>query len=236
MREIVLVAGAGERIDRTMLLYRLIEPFLRPDDKVVFLRYDNSIGPVNNTGNPTRPGLSLNESVRLCEQAIADYVRRTPHVPYILGYSLGAYGLSNFLENLKRGRYPRLEVAGAILVANPRARRRGRALLQGIAGAHLPFPSWFPIVELENFWDMICSTPYDSSLGSLPQVVSVLTGERFKTPREWWDWMRSVAHKARHPLTMDDYRLFNGYARGTAHNGDYLTDPVFRREARKLLG
>lgn len=234
-REIVLVAGCGEHIDKSMVAYNLCERWFEPTDDIVFLDYENSIGPVNSSSDPLDFDLGLNEALVNCEQNLAAHVKQTDNVPLIIGYSEGAYGVSNFLESIEAGRWPDLEVAGALLIASPRAGRRLN--VEGIAGAHGPYPT-LPqrIWGLSNYQDGIASTPYNSILRKLPGIVGLFTTNLPDIPNvDWGSYFMKIFVENNAVPTLNDLTLIQGYLNGTTHVTDYFQKPVLADYPANLL-
>ncbi|UAK38374.1 hypothetical protein K8O93_00815 [Gordonia bronchialis] len=232
-REIIFVAGAGEQLNSSMVPYRLTRPAHRRDDKLTILRYDNSIGPVNNTA-PADWATGLDHALRDGEAELAAHIRRTPYVPVLVGYSLGAYVISSFLERMALGAYRGLEVAEAVLIANPRAGEEvGR---KGIAGAHGRFPAGLPVVGISNYHDIVCRTPVSSALRKLPGLVSATTAD----PQDWGSldnwlaWLAGVFVENNVAPTVADIALARGYFTG-AHTSAYFDDLVLRNAVVKAL-
>ncbi|MGV9709104.1 hypothetical protein ACWDTI_00360 [Gordonia sp. NPDC003424] len=234
-REIVLVAGCGEKLDHTMVAYNLCKQWFRPTDQIVFLKYENSIGPVNSNSNPLEFDAGLNEALKDCEERLVEYVGQTPNVPLIVGYSEGAYGLSNFLESLHAGRYPDLEVDGALLIASPRAFRRNN--VEGIAGAHGAYPA-LPkgVWGLSNIRDGIASTPVNSVLRKLPGIVGLFTTNLPDIPNvNWMEYFIKIFVQNNFAPSLNDLKLIQGYLNGSTHVSQYFSDPKLNSYPAKLL-
>lgn len=230
MTEYIIVVGTGERTGDENLPTAFLRPLLKPGDTLRYVEYPASIGPANPTPGTWGAGLTRSRTAGL--GALAHAVAVTPNVPVLLGYSLGAYVVSDYLEALAAGRYPGHEVAGAIMLANPRAPRvNGR---EGLARGHGRFPSGVPVIEVRNYWDLICNTPSDSPLMKVTGLVAVATGGLM----EGFDlaaWVLQELLRASRLPTMDDYRLVTGYANGPEHTTRYLSEPMFRAAVRDWI-
>ncbi|QNJ55402.1 lysin B [Gordonia phage LittleFella] len=230
MTQFMFMAGAGEHLDDRQLGYKFMRPLLCGKDSTSFVRYGNSIGPVNNTPQADW-GLSLLAAVDNGKRELIRAIRETTHVPWIVAYSLGAYAATTFLEEKAQGFHMDLQIGGAILIGNPRAYRRVNR--QGIAGAHGRFPS-IPVVEVCNYHDLICSTPLNSIMTKLPNAVSALTGDHLDG-NALHKWFLDMLVRQTALPTMEDVRMLSGYANGTSHQSDYLENPEFRRQVARVL-
>lgn len=230
MTEYMILSGAGESRAKPTLPEEFIRPLLRPADVVTRIDYPASIGPVNPTPGTVGPGLSRSRKVGA--EALAKAVARTNNIPVIVAYSLGAYAASDYLEQLAAGRYPDHEVAGAILLASPRASvLRGR---EGLARAHGKYPRNVPVSEIRNWWDLIASTPSDSPLMKVTGIVDLLTGgaaDGFDVGK----WIMTELLRVGRLPTVEDYQLVMGYATGPEHTARYLSDPQYRAQAAQFL-
>lgn len=233
MRELIFVAGAGEKINETMVPYTLTKAAHRRGDKITFLRYDNSIGPVNST-----PGVDWSTGLA---HALADgqaeliaRIRRTPHVPILIGYSLGAFVISELLEKIAAGQHRDLEIDRAVLIANPRAGvEAGRV---GIAGAHGRYPRGMRLYGISNYDDLICRTPLGSVLRKVPNIVAAATSEPTQwTPEKWATWLTESLMKHNYLPTLADLALAEGYFTG-AHSYQYFDRKVLRDAAVRAVG
>ncbi|QGF20333.1 lysin B [Gordonia phage Sixama] len=225
-REVIFVAGAGERLDSSMMAYRLCRRFLKTTDKVTFLQYNNSIGPVNRTPNPADFTGSLTASRISGRVALVNYIRQTSFVPIIVGYSLGAYVVSDFLEFMAKGQYPGLQVGKVLTIGNPRAAKRKSTNVVGIAGAHGKWPSNVQTYELSNYMDLISSVTDGSMLMSLPGIVDVMTGRIFDDVDDFAAWWNEITKNVRAAPTFRDIDLINRYRNQSGHVNDYFYDRV----------
>ncbi|AWY06199.1 lysin B [Gordonia phage Suzy] len=238
MREILIVGGAGEDPKKVngSFIKSYLDPFLKTTDKLVAIDYPASIGIANPTPNPTDVKEGALESRRIGVRNLAEYIRKTPHVPYIVAYSLGAWVVSDFLEELAAGKHPGLEIAGVILIASPR-NGKDTGYGYGIAGKHKPYPTSFPIVEVNNWNDGICSCPDGSALRVLPLLGELFT-LNFRDPAVRLAMVQFVgaAFAAVKKLpTVHDAMLLGKYAEGKAHGSDYRS-PALRAPAKRMLG
>lgn len=224
MTEYMILVGAGERKDETSLPYKLIQPNLKPGDTVRFINYPASIGPVNSAKNPW--GVGMDQSLAAGERALQEAVRATPNVPVLVGYSLGAYVLSNYLENRYKNKRFDEEIKYAMLIASPRASNRyGR---EGIAGAHGNYGD-VSYLEVSNWDDGISSTPTNSVLKKLPKLVSYITSGGREVNQIFWFLV-----EYNYPPTVQDYFLLTGYMNGTQHLTAYL-GAAFKEQIRKAM-
>lgn len=229
MTEYMIVRGTGESLNSN-LPTAFMRPLLGPGDTLTQVDYPASIGPANPTPNTWGP--SMEKSLNLGLEALVAAVRRTPNIPVLVGYSLGAYVISRFLENLAAGKYPDLQVAGAIQIASPRAPLvNGR---EGLARAHGRYS--VPVCDIRNYWDMICNTPSDSPLMKITGLVAIGT---LGVPDGFdvWNWVSRELLRASAPPSLGDLRLVEGYLPGgnEDHTRPYLADPVFRRAAAQWM-
>ncbi|UVK63892.1 lysin B [Gordonia phage LilyPad] len=237
MREIILVGGAGEGARRAtdQFLYGYLRPFLKPTDRISPIYYPASIGVANNTPQPDlREGAY--ESRQVAKKRLADHIRSTPHVPYIAAYSLGAWAVAEFLEEMAQGKYPGLEIAGVILVASP-LNGKDSGWGYGIVRKHKRFPNNFPIAEVNNWNDGICCCPEGSALRVLPLLGEIFTINQGKPEirRKVLEFVSAAFATAKVLPTRHDLMLLANYADGRAHGSDYRSD-VLRAPAKRMLG
>lgn len=228
MIDIITVRGAGEAHDRPLnMLGNVVELLDKKRFRhVADLDYPASIGPVNPQRNPFGPNLS--QSLTIGKHALADAIRATPNLVGVLGYSLGAYVVSDFLEDVfVAAPYTHdCKVMFTGLVANPR-RAPGNGLPgYGIAGAHHPWPA-IRSYEAAHPGDGIPCCPERSPLRSVADWL--IARQRPPQPAPTFtDWIRD-------PLgTRAAYgeagRYIAGYL-GIEHTGRYLIDGHIRRLA-----
>ncbi|UTN93328.1 lysin B [Gordonia phage Widow] len=226
MTEFMIVRGTGETYGHN-LPRAFMAPLLRTGDVVTEVDYPASIGPAN--AKPGTWAAGMTRSRRVGKANLAEAIRRTENVPVLVGYSLGGFVVSDLLEDLAAGKFPELQVAGAIQIASPRAPRvNGR---EGLARAHGRYPAGLPVCEIRNWRDMICNTPSDSPLMKLTGLVDLLTGG----PADGMDvpaWILGELLRIGRVPTLTDYELIMGYANGPEHTGRYTSDPVFRARVR----
>ena len=226
MTEFMIVRGTGETYGNN-LPRNFLAPLLTAGDVVTEVDYPASIGPANAKPGTWASGMSRSRNVG--KHNLAEAIRRTANIPVLVGYSLGAIVVSDLLEDLAKGLGSHLQVAGAVMLASPRAPRvNGR---EGLARAHGPYPAGLPVAEVRNWRDMICNTPSDSPLMKLTGLVDLLTGG----PADGMDvpaWILGELLRVGRVPTLTDYELIMGYAKGPEHTGRYFTDPVFRSYVR----
>lgn len=221
MTEYMILVGAGEKIDKSSVPYLLIKPYLRANDIVTFIKYPASIGPANPTPNPLDWGVGLGQSLAEGQRALRSAILGTPHVPVLVGYSLGAYVVSNYLEDRAKNKRWNEEIDRAILIANPRAKlNNGR---QGIAGAHGDFGG-VKTYEITNWDDMIASTPTNSPLPKLKDFVDYVTGGMKDINLLFW-----TLSKNNYFPTLNDAYLLVGYANQEQHVHAYFRSPYVQR-------
>ncbi|AOE44908.1 lysin B [Gordonia phage Terapin] len=238
MREILIVGGAGEDPKKVngSFIKSYLDPFLRPTDKLVGIDYPASIGIANPTPNPTDIKEGALESRAIAVRNLAAYIRQTKFVPYIVAYSLGAWAVSDFLEELAEGKHPGLEIAGVILIASPK-NGRDTGYGYGIAGKHKPYPTKFPIVEVNNWNDGICSCPKGSALRVLPLLGELFT-LNYRDPKvrlAMVQFLGSAFAAVKTMPTVHDAMLLGKYVEGKAHGSDYRS-AVLRAPAQRMLG
>ncbi|MFE5290120.1 PE-PPE domain-containing protein [Nocardia sp. NPDC056611] len=194
MIDVLCVAGTGEHAppgsDRPVGLLAEVTRHLDEARFAVWnVAYPASYGPV---GGANALGLDYVRSVEQGVQALLDEIRSTTNRVGLLGYSQGATVVSRLLEGIERGDYPDVEIAFAGLVANPTRADGwesidGSNLGYGIAGEHGPWPSDFPIWEVAQPRDPICSLPGDSLLRSFADLT-----EAFSVADPGW-WAQQLA-------------------------------------------
>ncbi|AWY06538.1 lysin B [Gordonia phage Trine] len=224
MTEYMILRGTGEDLTEN-LPATFIRPLIRAGDTVTHVNYPATIGPLRPAGEAWA---SMDASRAAGKSALSQAVARTPNIPVLVGFSLGAYVVSDYLEDLAAGRIKGQTVAGAILIASPRApRANGR---EGIARAHGPYPK-VPVCQVRNWGDIICNTPTASPLMKLTPLVSIGTGGVDL------GWALGELLRASALPTATDLELLRGYAdpRIGAHDKAYLQDPQFRRSVGRWL-
>ncbi|MFI9508420.1 PE-PPE domain-containing protein [Nocardia sp. NPDC052566] len=200
--------------------------------------YPASIGPVNPQNR--WEGCSEAESVARGVQALVAAIRATPDRVGLLGYSLGAIVVTEFLEAKARGEYADCEVAWAANIANPWRRQGdsidGDAVGFGINGEHGRWPDDIPTWEVANPADGITCCPEDSPLRGLADTLSAFSfaelggwgvalasrirSNRWQLSRLGW-WQRPIRNWR---LWSQAAVLMDGYVRGGTHNAAYRTD------------
>lgn len=188
--DIITIRGAGELGNSPN---NMLANVVRRLDKQRFryvadLDYPASVGPVNPERNPFGP--SLSRSLNVGKRNLADAIRHSPNRVGILGYSLGAYVVSDFLEDMAAGaEYTRgCELLFVGLVANPRRAPGGNLPGYGIAGAHFAWPS-IRAFDVAHAGDGIPCCPDKSPLR---RVADFLIGGQ-RPPQvapSWRDWLR----------------------------------------------
>ena len=234
MIDVFTVRGTGERFTGP----RLLDDVTRRLDPNRFqyteIAYPASVGAANAERSPFGP--SLNRSLTVGKYALADAVQRTPNRAGLLGYSLGAYVISEFLEDLHAGApYTQgCEIMFVATVANPRLAPGPSNPGYGIAGEHRTWPS-IRRFEIFNPNDAICCCPDRSPLRSLSDALDAFSfaeaggwsadlADRLRRGR----WQPTSVDWWRDPLgTFRAYkeaaRLMAGYL-GAEHNTRYLLD------------
>lgn len=236
MREIFFVSGTSEvsKNVKDTLAYKLCLPWIKKDDRCVGIDYPASIGIANTTPNPTDVLQSAKQSRKLAVIELVRAIRATNEVPFLVGYSLGAWAVTDFLEAKARGEYKDCFIAGAILIANP---RNGAPSVfgHGIAGKHAPFTPGLKVLELNNFRDGICCTPAKSALRIFPYLGEVFTFDVDEDTRKAYrdlifaKWKQEVALP-----TLHDVFLLQGYIDGKAHTVEYFQDSLRNHIGRVL--
>ena len=232
MNHWMFLCGTGEQANKEQLARRMMEPLIKQGDIVEYVQYPASIGIFNPTRNPLDITQSSYQSRREGLKNLVAAIRRTGNVPVLVGYSLGAWVVSELLSSIARGLYPDLEVKLAITIGNPLRRPSVQGSAYGIAGSHEPYT-----VEHAELWsmdDIISNCPPNSILRKLPVIAEVFTGMPDKDYSiDTWrmlagDWMK--VHWA-FP-TLRDLQLIQKYVDGTGHVKDYLTAPYWEQVAQ----
>lgn len=222
----MILVGTGEKKDKSSVPYKLIQGSLGPGDRLEFINYPASIGPANSTPNPVDWTQGLAQSLTEGEYSLTRAVMATHDVPVLVGYSLGAYVVSNYLENrAKKSRFNE-EIKQAILIANPRAKlNRGRA---GICNPHGDFGK-VKVTEVTNWNDMIASVPINSVLKKSPYFVDFVTGGlRNKTVL-----FDAIARNNGFPTVNDFFQLI-GYIDQSEHVHAYF-EAMFVNQIKNAL-
>lgn len=129
--------------------------------------YPNGIGPLNSWNDPwTNYRNNLIEG----ERRLAKAIRETDDVPWLCGYSFGAYVVSNFVDHYINGHYPGLYIKGVLTFGNPR--KPGG----GIAPWHDYWAPGVRALELTAPDDVISNCPPTSVLRKIPYFVEAATG------------------------------------------------------------
>ncbi|AKJ72614.1 endolysin [Gordonia phage GMA2] len=227
MALIIMVGGTGENPKNSYFLDSFLRPYITRADRVVRVDYPAAIGPANIMNDPLNFENSAKHSREAAKKTLAQLIRSTSDVPILAGYSLGAWALSEFLEELAQGKHRNmdgtlLQVKSAILVANPRRGRVRKNGPYGIAGAHKPYPKNLRYVDIATPMDVIPLCPADSSLRFLPYIADVLTARLDETTLTSWTTLaKSGLFQAGVP-SLRDLRYLNKYLDGTAHVKDYF--------------
>ncbi|MFI5776972.1 PE-PPE domain-containing protein [Nocardia sp. NPDC051570] len=182
MIDILCVPGTGEHAaagsDRPVGMLAEVTKHLDDDRFAPWnVAYPASYGPFGGDGVL---GLDYVRSVDQGVEALLAEVRSTTNSVGLLGYSQGATVVSRFLEGMTRGDYPDVEVAFVGLIANP---MRGQGWVSvdgsnvgyGIAGEHGPWPDDFPVWEIANPRDPICSLPGSSPLRGFADLTAAFS-------------------------------------------------------------
>lgn len=248
MIRVITVRGTGEKLNDPANMLAEVQRRLdiRAPGKFQFtdLAYPASVGPFNPEGNPL--GVSLQQSVSAGTAALDIELFGDTEETYVLGYSLGAYVVSELLEIIAEGHALNEHGPSFVgLLANPRRAPQPGVPVpgQGIAGPHGPWPEGLRYAEIANPNDGItCSnavlgTVSDQaagfSLGNLigsawSVIKGVVTG-RFQPSA--LDPANPVATAARYARAAE---LMAGYLDGTQHVGwyrdhiDLLVDAILR--------
>lgn len=229
------VGGAGEHPNRTQLGYLLLQKagVLKGNIVVHFINYPASIGPVNLTPNPVdfqeNARQSIGAGVRELQRAEQNI--RPGDRCFLVGYSLGAWVVSNFLELTATNGYAIPELKAAITIGSPR--RLATPTGGGIAGGHGSYPSNVKHIEVSNWDDIVSNTPPRSWLRNLPFIEEVLTTGQYEGTRKSWVDVAMLFAGMR--LTQRDKDLLRKYVDQTGHNKAYLENPAFARQIRAEL-
>ena len=230
MTTIFWLGGAGD--DR--FLPDLIGP-VKGEHTLVRIPYPGSIGPVNLTPNPLDWTQGIAESRRIGKEMLIEAIEKTDGVPWIAGYSLGAYVVSDFLDEMQEDKHEDLCVTGAITVGNPRRQ------VGGIAGPHKPWSrltgnqTRFEHLELAAPNDVIANCPPNSALRKVPYFVDAVTGLNSTGRTNFMSLVLTGAMVPYWNLTPRDVELCWKYLDGTGHARDYLKDPRFRAHIKHVL-
>lgn len=230
MTLIIMAGGAGESPYKEQFLDRFLRRHITRWDKIVRIKYPASIGPVNLTPNPIDFTESAKQSREICAKTIAQLVKDTDDVPIVCGYSLGAWGVSLFLERMATGEYRNrngtpLELKGAVLVGNPRRARTRGGGPYGIAGEHKPYPKGLRYADVAAIDDGIPMCPERSIMRLLPYAADVLTLNVSdpKTVQAWMMMGSALADLRRWTLpTQRDLFLIQQYLNQVGHVQDYF--------------
>lgn len=170
MIDVFTLRGAGESMAGPNLLDVVTSKLDRSRFRSTSILYPASIGPVNSDHNVA--GANLEQSVTRGKRAIAYAVRESPNSVVLLGYSLGALVVSQFLEDLAAGEdYTRdCHILYAGLVSNPRRAADLGLPGYGIAGEHGSY-GFVSTYEVARADDGITCCPAGSPLRRLADVV-----------------------------------------------------------------
>jgi len=216
------------------------------------LPYPASITMFNPEQNPQ--GVSLKTSKEQGVANLIEYLETHEGRFFLLGYSLGGIVMTEGLWKMILSMRTDLlkKIAGVMLVANP-LRAEGDSFEShapgyGIYGPSKPFPRLpFPIYEIANPVDGICSTAGDSPLRTLTDVVDAFTfavgggwGEdlldKLRTARwqlwgrKWWENPFRVIARWTEAIGLVD-----GYIHTDQHNGWYWRSGVMIYMASHLV-
>lgn len=227
MIDVFTVRGAGEPNNHPNNLLRNVTR--RLDQRFADIGdvgYPASVGPVNPERNPFGPSLSA--SLSEGKRNLAVRIKASPYRVGVLGYSLGAYVVSDFLEDMAAGaEYTRgCEVLFVGLVANPRRAPGGKLPGYGIAGAHFDWPA-IRTFDVAHPGDGIPCCPDKSPLRRVADFL--IAKQRPPQPApSWRDWLRDpIGTKAQYDAAG---RYIAGYL-GVEHNARYVTGGYLDRLA-----
>lgn len=241
MTEYMVLAGTGETQNLDCVPAKLLRQKygIRSWDKITIVHYENSIGPANQRGDKLDWRVGLQQAISKGVMRLREAIRKTNSVPVLVGYSLGAYVVTEFLEGKSEGHFQYLQIRGAILIANPRAALNGQR--QGIAGPHGKIPRG--VFEINNYNDMICRTPKGSFLTLVEPGVMLATGIADGTmspvspgAMKILNEMLIKASVTQPSLSIDrELRLINGYLSGKEHVQEYFVNSVLVRAGREAV-
>lgn len=235
-RVIIMVGGTSEQPDRSQFLYKLFARFWEPTDIFEFVDYPASIVIANRT-----PRADITENAKKSRTMALEELQRifnrytvldSDNFEIILmGYSLGAWVVSDLLETADKFKIPR-QLRVAITVGNPR--RASDTGASGIAGQHSPYPGYIDHVEVSNYWDIVSNTPERSPLKLLPAIESFVTELTTKDARQTFRNFVMVVMGGINPLSKRDTTLLKKYADGTGHGSEYKQNWCWDHVARVL--
>lgn len=230
MTTIFWLGGAGD----STFLPDLIGP-VKGEHHLVRVPYPGSIGPVNLTPNPLDWTEGLDESRLIGKAMLAEAIRKTSDVPWIAGYSLGAYVVSDFLDEMSVGKHSDLYVHGAITVGNPRRTTGGIAGAHKVWHANTGHTDNFHHLELAAPNDVIANCPPNSSLRKIPYFVEAITGLGKTDAMKFMSLIVTGTFAPHWRLTPRDLDLCWRYIDQTGHSRDYFKDPRHRAAIKHVL-
>lgn len=216
------------------------------------LAYPRTYGPF-----PHMLGVDYESSVREGVVRAIEWIRQSPNPVGLIGYSQGCAVITLILEEIAAGRITDLEIAFVGLIANPyRAKDHSTPVGvtgYGISGEHGPWPvGEFPIIELANHKDPICSLHAGSPIRSFYDITSTFSvtnvrewaaslfdAVRVQKRQRWWDlpvvgrWSRALddvlnfAIRGEHSMYSNPNRHFPGETHSyAAHLAKVIVDEV----------
>lgn len=215
MTEIFYLGGAG---DTTFIPNMLKSAEIYGNDQydIVRIRYPGSIGPINRTPNPLDWKEGLKESRDVGKARLAAAIRETKSIPIVIGYSLGAYVISDFLEEKCSGKHQDLEIAQTITIGNP------RHFTGGIAGSHRLFPKNHSHFEIAAIDDVMCRCDKNSALKKIPYFVEAVTGLGYSDTTSFMSMILTGLSTSYWRLSSRDIELCWKYLNRTGHERDYF--------------
>ncbi len=234
MIDVFTLRGTGERINGPQLLDDVTSRLDPNRFRCIPVDYPASVGAANPQRNPLGP--SLKESLEVGKHALAQAIYLTPNRAGLIGYSLGAYVISEFLEDMQRGAPYTYgcEIDFVALLANPRRAPSAEAPGYGIAGPHSTYPVR-QVWDIANPRDGICCCPPLSPLRTLSDALDAFT---FAVGGGWSRDLADRVRRGRWQATRADWwrdpigawreydtaaRLIAGYL-GIEHTSAYLID------------
>ncbi|CAM4331661.1 PE-PPE domain-containing protein [Nocardia ninae] len=186
MITVLTLAGTGEPQPERDRVYGMPSHVTRELDTSRFdcvaVQYPASYGPA-----PQLWGIDYEASVELGLARLISAIRFTDNLVGVIAYSQGATVLTMLLERMAAGQYPDVELAFAALIANPLRAPDwpsidGSSVGYGIAGAHAPWPTGFPVWEVANPRDPIPCCPANSPLRGFADLTARFS---FSDPARW---------------------------------------------------
>lgn len=240
-RHLIFVDGTGEKQGPDSFAERLLRPYIRSTDKISHLRYRNQIGPVGGDPRTEIQTWFRYSSLQARNDGVTSLVHKLIAADnddvVVIGYSLGAWVVSEFLEAKARGQYPNAKLRAAITIGSPRRHADKGYTGQGIAGPHGAYPLNVAHVEIGNYNDIVSNTPAQSVLSTLPYVSDVLTlNFDYYTRLAWVAFGKKLLSGRTSPrmFTDRDLQLLNAYVDGTGHAEEYFRNKLWRPALRVL--